>query len=364
MISQRLSIPFLALTSLAATAGADVVVLVPSQDNTLYEVLFGDVSNGLGAYIFAGKNALGDRRRAVLAFDVAGQVPAGATIDSVTLTLHVSQTIAPVENVSLHRLVEDWGEGTSNAPASEGGGTTATPGDATWLNTFYNNQFWANPGGDFVAGASAASDVGGIGTYPTWTSMGMVADVQGWLDGPSANFGWLVKNTAEGSAATAKRFDSRNHSSSSVRPKLEIVYTVSSCSQSSFCSATPNSTGGAAVITANGACTVASNNFVLSAAPIPANQFGVFYYGATRMNGGAGVPFGNGTLCIASPVNRLDVVQAAGNVLMYALDFTSPPTPAGLITAGSTWHFSAWFRDPAAGGSNFDLSDALTVTFQ
>ena len=33
------------------------------------------------------------------------------------------------------------------------------------------------------------------------------------------------------------------------------------------------------------------------------------------------------------------------------------------ITAGSTWNFSAWFRDPAAGGAFFNLSDGLEVTF-
>ena len=44
--------------------------------------------------------------------------------------------------------------------------------------------------------------------------------------------------------------------------------------------------------------------------------------------------------------------------------FTNPPSVSGQITAGSTWHFSTWFRDPAAGGAFFDLSNGLTVTFQ
>ncbi|TDJ70189.1 MAG: VCBS repeat-containing protein [Planctomycetota bacterium] len=131
------------------------------------------------------------------------------------------------------------------------------------------------------------------------------------------------------------------------------------CSQSNYCTSTPNSTGGAAVISSNGNCVVADNNFVLTTTPVP-NQFGIFYYSATQVN----LPFGNGTLCAGGVQQRLDVEMAVGNVISHAVDFTSPPSPSGQITAGSTWHFSTWFRDPAAGGANFDLSNGLTVTFQ
>jgi hypothetical protein len=51
-------------------------------------------------------------------------------------------------------------------------------------------------------------------------------------------------------------------------------------------------------------------------------------------------------------------------VLSHALDFGNPPALSGQITAGSTWHFQAWFRDPGAGGAFFDLSNGLTITFQ
>lgn len=38
----------------------------------------------------------------------------------------------------------------------------------------------------------------------------MVADVQGWLDNPASNFGWLVKGN-EARPTTAKRFNSRQN---------------------------------------------------------------------------------------------------------------------------------------------------------
>ena len=49
------------------------------------------------------------------------------------------------------------------------------------------------------------------------------------------------------------------------------------------------------------------------------------------------------------------------------LDLAAPPanSGAGQITAGSTWNFQYWYRDPQLpGGSGFNLSDALQVLFR
>jgi hypothetical protein len=47
------------------------------------------------------------------------------------------------------------------------------------------------------------------------------------------------------------------------------------------------------------------------------------------------------------------------------LDFTQPPAGGGpgQIEPGSTWNFQLWYRDPAGGGSGFNLSDALSAPF-
>ncbi len=125
-----------------------------------------------------------------------------------------------------------------------------------------------------------------------------------------------------------------------------------------YCTAGLNSTGAPAAISASGSASVAANDLLLSAEPVP-NQPGIFFYGPQQTS----VPFGNGTLCIAGQIGRLDVVNATGNVMTFLLDNTSPPSAATQITAGSTWNFQAWFRDPAAGGAFFDLSDGLSVVF-
>ena len=130
-----------------------------------------------------------------------------------------------------------------------------------------------------------------------------------------------------------------------------------------YCTATPNSSGSPAAMSVSGSYSVAANDLVLHAAPLPAGQLGMFFYG-----GGAGASvLGNGLLCVdqnAGGLARLGVVAAGGGGELSApLDVTAPPTPAAQITAGSTWYFQAWFRDPAGGGAGFNLSDGLEVTW-
>ena len=125
-----------------------------------------------------------------------------------------------------------------------------------------------------------------------------------------------------------------------------------------YCASTTNSTGGAAEMQAVGSDSVAANNIVLRAEPVP-DQPGIFYYGPNQIQ----QPFGNGFRCVGGTVGRLDIEVASGNLLTHFLDNTSPPSGAVVITPGSTWNFQAWYRDPAAGGASFNLSDAVELTF-
>jgi hypothetical protein len=226
MISSKTLVVVILLTALCCTVASSVNVaiinLTPSKDNTLYEYdpADGDRSNGAGFHFFAGETAVGELRRGVLAFDIAGHIPAGSTILAVTLSMNMSRTaLDTARTVELHKLLADWGEGTSHAPGEEGDGAPATPNDATWRHRFFDTIFWTNQGGDFSATVSASQSVGPIGQY-IWTSAQMVADVQSWLDNPGNNFGWLVLGD-ESTIATAKRFDSRESASP---PMLTIQY--------------------------------------------------------------------------------------------------------------------------------------------
>ena len=198
------------------------VSLEPAKDNTLYQSESGGLSNGAGQYLFAGRTDNGALRRAVLAFSLSGVMP-GATVANATLTLHVSRTVGGDVAMNVHALARDWGEGDSDAPGEEGGGTQAAPGDATWRHTFFNTAQWTTTGGDYVAAPLATTTVGGVGDY-TWTSAALTADVQHWLDQPGQNFGWIVLG-GETSDRSAKRFESRENATAANRPRLTITYT-------------------------------------------------------------------------------------------------------------------------------------------
>jgi hypothetical protein len=213
-------------------AHGDTVTLTADRDNTLYEDSAGALSNGAGEHMYTGRvgsTGNGKIRRALLHFDVAAALPAGSTIDQVTLDLNMSQTVSGSQNIELHPLLTDWGEGSSVALIMGGGqGGAATPDDATWLHAFFNTSLWSSPGGDFRPAASASVAVGDVGPY-TWVSTPeMVADVQQWLDEPAANFGWMLRGN-EATLFTAKRFDTRENGNVDNHPRLTIDYTPPDC---------------------------------------------------------------------------------------------------------------------------------------
>jgi hypothetical protein len=210
---------------MACAAKADTVTIVATRDNTLYEQVGGALSNGAGEHIFAGKTATTNlSRRALLRFDLAGAIPGGSTVTSASLRLNMSRTISNAQSVALHRVLADWGEGTSDALLEEGGGAAATVGDATWEHRFYNTVMWTTAGGDFDPAPHATAAVVGLGPCTWGSTPQMVADVQAWLDDGQANFGWILIGE-ESVAGTAKRFDSRENPTPENRPQLTIEYT-------------------------------------------------------------------------------------------------------------------------------------------
>ena len=102
-----------------------------------------------------------------------------------------------------------------------------------------------------------------------------------------------------------------------------------------------------------GGCTSATaGELRLRATPVP-NEAGIFFFGPTP----AQIPFGDGWLCITGGILRLPVVQAAGGALSQNVFLGDLP-----FAIGDVWNVQGWFRDPAAGGAGFNLTDALTLT--
>jgi hypothetical protein len=213
---------FVFLLCALESSAQTTVNLQATADNSMYQE-FSNYSNGSGEYLFAGSTVTSNKRRALVNFNALTEfIPRCATIQSVTLTLHMSRTIAGPKNVKIHRVLQDWGEGLEDAPGEEGFGTQADTGSATWVDNNFAVSQWTRPGGYYADSASASTSVNQIGFY-TWSSPRMIADIQNWLASPNSNFGWIIIGD-ESAGTTAKRFDSRENIDPSFAPKLSVTY--------------------------------------------------------------------------------------------------------------------------------------------
>ena len=225
---------FAMLVACATALAQTTTTLTPDKDNTLIQNSAGNLSDGAGQAVFAGRtNQSGNIqiRRALLHFNLS-TIPAGANITSASLRLTAENRGQNGDRTMvLHRVIQDWGQGTSNAA---GVGAPATTNDATWLYRFYNtaaptsSPLWSTQGGAFNAASSGSAicpNLGGNFTMSGNSASQMVADIRAWLADSTSNFGWILIGD-ESVASTAKKIYSREWPTASQRPTLSITYTV------------------------------------------------------------------------------------------------------------------------------------------
>jgi len=357
-----------ALVALAGAARADVLTLTAVRDTTLWNDATGSVANGSGPVMIVGRsgsNSTAPVRRGLVRFDVAALVPAGSVVNSVQLVLANPSGNTGARNVRVHRVLADWGEGASST--ASGQGAPAQPGDATWLHRFYPSQNWATAGGDFAASASTVLAVDQLGIH-TWPSTAAaVADVQGWLDAPAGNFGWLLKLDVENVSQSTKVFGTRESADPAEWPTLVVDFTPPLVGN--YCSARATSSGCAPHIGWSGAPSAsAGSGFVVSLAQAPAARATSLVY---TLSGPASTPFLGGTLCLATPLTRSAVQVTAGGGpagcgATAALDFNAR-IAAGIdarLAAGAVVHAQWHLRDPLNGAGSFAASNALRFLVQ
>jgi hypothetical protein len=212
-------------------ATSETEFIEAAMDNTLIEDPNGARSNGSGPFIFAGltsDNEGGGIRRALIFFDVAAKIPEEAIVESVFLTLHLSKGGGDVSYMRLHRVLEEWGEGASSSTG--GRGAPSKPDDATWLHTFYPDEYWGRDGGRFIGRVSASQAVDERGFYTWGNTPALMKDVQMWVDKPEKNFGWILIGD-EDSPQSVRGFDSRESTDTTpagvpLNPLLEVTYTL------------------------------------------------------------------------------------------------------------------------------------------
>src|SRR3954469_14687626 len=140
----------LLLSSACPAAWAETLDLHPVADTTLIETQPNN-NNGGQLFFSAGTTQNYPRVRGLVRFDLSA-LPAGAVINSVTLTLEMTKQPRDGYNSStlgMHRMLQAWGEGDKVMadPLSPGLGAPATAGEATWNDRLFGSQPWAAPGG-------------------------------------------------------------------------------------------------------------------------------------------------------------------------------------------------------------------------
>ncbi|MDZ4774401.1 MAG: hypothetical protein SGI72_14835 [Planctomycetota bacterium] len=131
------------------------------------------------------------------------------------------------------------------------------------------------------------------------------------------------------------------------------------CSTSNYCTSLPNSTGAAAFMSTQGDASRALNNLVIAGLDLPEAAIAMLVSGASAIDPGAA--FGNGLLCVGGALVRHGIQVANGGVILDFQDVNSPEYAA--VHPGVTRHYQIFYRDPAAGGSAFNTTDAVAVTF-
>lgn len=221
-------------------ASAVTVTLGIGKVSTIFENQ-PENSIGRGPAVFVGGDSSGSPRRGLMDFNVAANIPAGATIVSADLTMYVGMVAgadtgtpdATPRTIELHRIIGDWAHGPTGYGVQVISGTDqgfpAIPPSPTWNDRRYlQNQPWTTPGGDFSPTVSASTVVGSTvnGAY-TWASTpALVADVQFMLDSPSLGYGWMLLNPDERTAGTYRALYTKDWMDPLLRPQLVITYDV------------------------------------------------------------------------------------------------------------------------------------------
>jgi hypothetical protein len=343
----------LALTALTSHALAQnpTVDLTPSKDNTMYTADPVSGSNGAGTRFFTGADIGGTNRRGLIAFPIAGAIPAGSTILSATLELGVAQTRATDLPVHVHRVTSDWGAQGSVASSGQGGGGQAQTGDATWDFAFWPTTPWQTPGGggDFVATQSATTTVGSSGRFQ-WTGPQLIADAQAMLDTPGSNFGWILITDETGSLTSARAFHTREASAAD-RPKLTLTYLPPAASATSFGT---GCTGGG------------PNPLTLTASGLP--SVGNASFGFTLAGGPTGSTLGIVDLFFQAQLPPLPLgggCSLYGNIgtLLTGLPAT-PSVPFGIPNNAALHGFELVFQAIVFDTSTFSLATSNGVTIR
>lgn len=140
----------------------------------------------------------------IIQFNISS-IPANAIINSANFQIYYTGTSGDTVGTQIKRVTSNWLEN-----------------GVTWNSNGIG--LWTNPGGDY---ATTNYSILTIGTTPNiWLNYNITTLVKQWYNGTYNNYGMIIKPTyAPGN--NEKILASSNYATSTLRPKLTILYTVS-----------------------------------------------------------------------------------------------------------------------------------------
>ena len=208
------------------------IILNATDDATLYESSQGNIANSKGQYIFIGKTNNGDLRRTLIRFNLGTEIPSDATIDSVFLSLSMNKTQSAAQDLRIYPVLGAWAEGSSDASANEGKGTSATEGDPTWTYRVYPDTLWNNEGGDIGEKILFEDSIQGSGSYSLKGTDDFITLFDQWRKGDMPNYGVMLIGNEDSQNRSSKRFASAQFSGSANRPSLKVYGTYNNSTNS------------------------------------------------------------------------------------------------------------------------------------
>jgi len=125
-----------------------------------------------------------------------------------------------------------------------------------------------------------------------------------------------------------------------------------------------NSSGGGGLLFAGGSPSVAADDVTFHARGLLISQAALLFTGTSRIQSGAGLPFGDGLRCAGGQIRRLGV-RLPGPDGAADWDFGGLASGNGW-SAGEVRTYQVWYRDSNSSpcGSGYNLTNGLEVTFQ
>lgn len=160
------------------------------------------------------------RRSGLIKFDITGQIPPNATIDSATLSLYLYEKVNFTSG--------DW---MYIAPFRVGHHRHWVETEATWLMS-RSGMYWATPGcegwqhGDRQEHPDCSPILITHGSPFTYYHFDVTPGVQEWYSGAANNNGWLMRVTSHDGGNDGLRFYTKEYFAVGGRPYLTINYTA------------------------------------------------------------------------------------------------------------------------------------------